>query len=87
MTRFLTLAVTVLSISAGAATAAEEHHDIAWYKAHPAERRAQLIRCHGDAAIALSFNCQNAEHADASQMGRALSEQVLPNGKLKPGIR
>jgi hypothetical protein len=73
-----------IAISAGPALAAEEHHDIAWYKAHPAERRAQLQRCHGDAAVAISFNCQNAEHAAASQMGRPLTGQLLPDGRLKP---
>ncbi len=43
--------------------AAAEPQDIPWFKAHPEERRALLLRCHNDVALAQTRECQNAELA------------------------
>ncbi|MDN3562998.1 hypothetical protein ACFQY5_37620 [Paeniroseomonas aquatica] len=43
--------------------AAAEPQDIPWFKAHPEQRRALLLRCHNDVALAQTRECQNAELA------------------------
>lgn len=45
-------------------------HDIPWYAAHPAERRATQQFCERDAAYAVMPDCRNAEHAGAGTLGR-----------------
>jgi hypothetical protein len=80
--RVVVLAVVAI-VSPISAAVADEYHDIPWYVAHPAERKALLRRCHADAALSITFNCQNAQAASATEMmdgpaPRDLQNLILP---------
>ena len=51
-----------------------EVRDVPWYQARPQILEETLRRCHRDARLAATWDCQNAEGAASSRMG-----QPLPN--------
>lgn len=56
-----------IAFGQGDARARNTLHDVAWYRANPAERMATLRACHGNAAVqAVSYDCDNAERAEAA---------------------
>jgi hypothetical protein len=52
----------------------EEVRDVPWYQARPQILEETLRRCHRDARLAATWDCQNAEGAASSRLG-----QPLPN--------
>ena len=50
----------------------EEVRDVPWFQARPGILDETLRRCHRDARLAATWECQNAEAAGASRMGRPL---------------
>lgn len=71
----LAVAAIVLGLPA---IAAAEPGDVPYYKARPAERAALLRKCQTDVALAMTRECQNAEAADASTIGRPLRPGDIP---------
>jgi hypothetical protein len=47
-----------------------ETHDVPWFQARPQILDDTLRRCHRDARLAASWDCQNAEAAGASRLGQ-----------------
>lgn len=48
-----------------------ETHDVPWFQARPQILDDALRRCHRDARLAASWDCQNAEAAGASRLGHS----------------
>ena len=57
-----------------------EVRDVPWYQARPQILEETLRRCHRDARLAATWDCQNAEGAASSRMG-----QPLPNTLPRAG--
>ena len=58
----------------------EEVRDVPWYQARPQILEETLRRCHRDARLAATWDCQNAEGAASSRLG-----QPLPNTLPRAG--
>ena len=57
-----------------------EVRDVPWYQARPQILEETLRRCHRDARLAATWDCQNAEGAASSRLG-----QPLPNTLPRAG--
>ena len=75
MTRAAVLAavsVSLTAILAGSSARAGRAslHDIPWYVAHPAARRATLDVCHSDHRFSHDADCANADSAETRAWGQ-----------------
>lgn len=57
-----------------------EVRDVPWYQARPQILEETLRRCHRDARLAATWDCQNAEGASSSRLG-----QPMPNTLPRTG--
>ena len=57
-----------------------EVRDVPWYQARPQILEETLRRCHRDARLAATWDCQNAEGAASSRLG-----QPMPNTLPRAG--
>jgi hypothetical protein len=78
----LVLALVALGTAPALAQRPRENRDVPWFQAHPQILDETLRRCQRDARLAASWECQNAEAAGASRMGRPLPNP-LP-GRSQP---
>ena len=62
----------LLAAAAGGPALAQraEVHDVPWYQARPQVLDETLRRCHRDARLMATYDCQNAEAAAASRLGQ-----------------
>lgn len=77
----LVLAMVVMSTAPAFAQPLRENRDVPWFQAHPQVLDETLRRCQRDARLASSWECQNAEAAGASRMGRTLPNTLPPAAK------
>jgi hypothetical protein len=65
-----------------------EVRDVPWFQARPQILEDTLRRCHRDARLAATWECQNAEAAGASRMGQPLPNAVprVGQGRQAPSI-
>ena len=63
-----------------------EVRDVPWYQARPQVLEETLRRCHRDARLAATWDCQNAEGAASSRMGQAppVDSSGLPEPDFNP---
>ncbi|MFC7556399.1 hypothetical protein ACFQU7_35470 [Pseudoroseomonas wenyumeiae] len=66
----LVLALVTLGTAPALAQRPRENRDVPWFQAHPQILDETLRRCHRDARLAASWECQNAEAAGASRLGQ-----------------
>lgn len=76
----LALALVTAGAAPVLAQRSREVRDVPWYQARPQVLEETLRRCHRDARLAATWDCQNAEAAGASRMG-----QPLPNTLPRAG--
>ena len=76
----LVLALVALGTTPASAQRSRENRDVPWFQANPQILDETLRRCHRDARLAATWECQNAEAAVASRMG-----QPLPNTLPRAG--
>jgi hypothetical protein len=81
----LVLALVALGTAPALAQRPRENRDVPWFQAHPQILEETLRRCQRDARLAASWECQNAEAAGASRMGRPLPN-ALPRGGQAPAV-
>jgi hypothetical protein len=60
-----------------------EVRDVPWYQARPEILEETLRRCHRDARLAATWDCQNAEGAAASRLGQPMPN-TLPRARQAP---
>lgn len=67
------LALGLLAAAAGGPALAQrgEVRDVPWYQARPQILDETLRRCHRDARLMATYDCQNAEAAAASRLGQS----------------
>jgi hypothetical protein len=65
----------LLAAATGGAVWAQraEMRDVPWYQARPQVLEETLRRCHRDARLMETYDCQNAEAAAASRLGQTQS--------------
>jgi len=80
----LALALVALGTTPVLAQRPRENRDVPWFQAHPQILDETLRRCQRDARLAASWECQNAEAAGASRMGRPLSRNSPPLEQKHP---
>ena len=68
----LLLALATLGAAPVLAQGSREVHDVPWFQARPQVLDETLRRCHRDARLMATWECQNAEAAGASRIGRPL---------------
>jgi hypothetical protein len=74
----LLLALVTMGTASAVAQRPRENRDVTWFQAHPQILDETLRRCQRDARLAASWECQNAEAAGASRMGRPLPTTLPP---------
>lgn len=72
------LALLACIAPASAQNRGREVRDVPWYQARPAILEETLRRCHRDARLAATWDCQNAEGAASSRLGRSFSRRGDP---------
>lgn len=77
----LVLALVTVSTAPAIAQRPRENRDVPWFQAHPQILDETLRRCQRDARLAASWECQNAEAAGASRMGRPLPNTLPRTGQ------
>lgn len=77
----LVLTLMALGTAPAFAQRARENRDVPWFQAHPQILDETLRRCHRDARLAATWECQNAEAAGASRMGKPLPNTLSQGGQ------
>ncbi|WP_424138476.1 hypothetical protein [Roseomonas chloroacetimidivorans] len=77
----LALALVAAGAAPVLAQQSREVRDVPWYQARPQVLEETLRRCHRDARLAATWDCQNAEAAGASRMGRPLPNTLPRAGQ------
>jgi hypothetical protein len=73
--------VTVCITPALAQSPRGEVRDVPWYQARPQILEETLRRCHRDARLAATWDCQNAEGAASSRLGQPLPNTLPRRGQ------
>jgi hypothetical protein len=84
----LVLALMTVGTVPAVAQRPRENRDVPWFQAHPQILDETLRRCQRDARLAASWDCQNAEAAGASRMGRTLPSTApsTSQGRQAPSV-
>jgi hypothetical protein len=84
----LVLALVAVGTAPVLAQRPGENRDVPWFQARPQILDETLRRCHRDARLAASWECQNAEAAGASRMGQPLPNPLPPaaQGRQAPAV-
>lgn len=77
----LVLALVALGTAPTLAQRSRENRDVPWFQTHPQVLDETLRRCQRDARLAATWECQNAEAAGASRMGRPLPNTLPRAGQ------
>lgn len=77
----LVLALVALGTAPVLAQRQRENRDVPWFQVHPQILDETLRRCQRDARLASTWECQNAEAAGASRMGRPLPNTLPRAGQ------
>jgi hypothetical protein len=80
----LILALVAVGAAPVMAQRPRENRDVSWFQAHPQILDETLRRCQRDARLAASWECQNAEGAGASRMGRPLRDTLPSSDQNRP---
>jgi hypothetical protein len=82
----LLLALLATTAAPALAQQSSANHDVPWFQAHPQVLEQTLERCHRDARLAASWDCQNAEAAAASRIGQPKTPAPPPQSKDRLGL-
>jgi hypothetical protein len=80
------LALLATTAAPALAQQSSANHDVPWFQARPQVLEQTLQRCHRDARLAASWDCQNAEAAAASRIGQPKTPAPSPRSTDRLGL-